>query len=63
MKLRLITRRLLCRIGIGCAGHVEHEKDAKGVWWVGLRCVRCGKLCSPIRSAYQDQSQTKEANK
>lgn len=47
-------QRLKCRLGL-CAGHVEHQKDASGVWWVGLRCT-AGKFHDPIRSKTQDAS-------
>lgn len=36
------------------AGYVDHERDANGIWWIGLRCPKCGKLMSPVRSHYQD---------
>lgn len=62
MKLKLITRRLLCKAGIACAGRIGHEKDSNGIWWIGLRCVYCGKLCHPVRSAYQDKPKTGEAS-
>lgn len=38
----------------GCFGHTEHEMDANGVWWIGLRCHRCGKLASKSRSAVNE---------
>lgn len=48
-----LFRRLLCRIGL-CAGWPDHEKDADGIWWFGLRCVHCGKLKCKKESMYQD---------
>jgi hypothetical protein len=36
---------------VGCAGHVEHECDERGVWWIGLRCAHCGKLAGKMLSA------------
>lgn len=48
-------RRLMCRFSL-CGGHVDHERDAKGVWWVGLRCATCKKLLCPIHSQFQDKA-------
>lgn len=53
-------QKILCKLSIGCAGHIEHEKDAQGIWWVGLRCWSCGKLCSPFKSTFQDKKLTTE---
>ncbi len=36
------------------SGYVDHEKDADGVWWIGLRCGVCGKLMHPFKSKFQD---------
>jgi len=49
---RSILRRVMCRLSL-CAGHVDHETDANGVQWIGLRCATCGQLNAPIKSAYQ----------
>lgn len=49
-----MLRRLQCRLGL-CGGHIQHERDANGVWWVGLKCTATGKLHNPIKSAYQDK--------
>lgn len=46
-------RRICCRLLL-CGGHVDHEQDADGGRWVGLRCATCKKLLSPIRSQFQD---------
>ncbi len=43
------------RIGL-TGGYVDHELDAKGVWWIGLRCPKCGRLSHPIKSNFQAPS-------
>lgn len=48
---------LMHRIG-WTAGYVDHERDANGVWWLGLRCPTCGRLMDPIKSHYQDKATT-----
>lgn len=53
--MKTLLHRLLCWTGLICGGRIEHYRDPKGVWWLGLRCVRCGKFCSPIRSNHQDK--------
>lgn len=53
-----LLKGLLCRLGIICAGHIGHQKDAQGIWWIGLRCVRCGKFCHPVKSKHQDTKGT-----
>jgi hypothetical protein len=40
----------------GCAGHIEHEMDRYGVWWLGLRCQHCGRLKGKTLSAIQEES-------
>lgn len=37
----------------GCRGWPDHEVDADGVNWIGLRCVQCGKLKSKTLSRFQ----------
>jgi len=49
-----IFRKLMCRLLL-CGGHVDHEKDAQGIWWVGLRCATCRKLRYPIKSKHEDK--------
>jgi len=54
-----IFRKLMCKLSL-CGGHIEHEKDKDGVWWIGLRCATCKKLRCPLKSHYQDlQPETK----
>jgi len=45
----------MCRLSL-CGGHVDHEKDAAGVWQCGLRCATCGKLKYPVKSRFQDSA-------
>jgi hypothetical protein len=52
-------RRLQCRLGL-CGGHMEHERDANGVWWIGLRCTATGTLHGPIKSRHQDLPNVKD---
>lgn len=56
--IKKLVKKLLCRFGLICAGHIEHEKDGQGIWWIGLRCQMCGKLCHPIKSMHQDTKGT-----
>ena len=44
---------ILCKAGL-CYGHIEHIKDADGVWWLGMRCQNTGTFHSPIKSKFQD---------
>jgi hypothetical protein len=46
--------RLMHKLGL-TSGFVDHEKDADGIWWIGLRCAGCGKLMHPIKSNFQDE--------
>lgn len=48
------ARRSIAHFLLGCAGHVEHERDTAGVWWIGLRCDHCGRMKGRSLSAYQD---------
>jgi hypothetical protein len=49
-----LVRRIQCKLGL-CGGHIEHERDKNGVWWLGLRCTATGKLHDPVKSKYQDE--------
>lgn len=49
-----LLRRLQCKAGL-CGGHVEHERDADGKWWIGLRCTATGTLHGRTLSRYQDK--------
>lgn len=46
--------RFLCFLTLHC-GHIEHETDALGRVWVGLRCVRCGGFHYRIRSRIDEE--------
>ncbi len=48
-----LGRRIMCKLHL-CGGYVEHEKDANGIWWIGLRCATCRKFLDPIKSNFQD---------
>lgn len=49
-----LLRRLQCKLGL-CGGHMEHERDENGTWWIGLRCTATGTLHGRIKSAHQDK--------
>ena len=48
-----LLRRLRCHLRL-CSGHLEHMRDADGVWWLGMRCA-AGRFHDPIKSKYQDE--------
>lgn len=50
-----LINRLLCHLCL-CSGHMEHERDANGIWWVGLRCTSTGKLHDPVKSLHQESA-------
>ena len=50
---------LMHRLGL-TAGYVDHERDSAGIWWIGLRCPKCGKLTDPMLSNYQDRLSSDE---
>lgn len=55
MKTLLKIRRwIMCKLSL-CGGFVDHETDAHGVNWVGLRCATCAKLHCPVKSHFQDK--------
>lgn len=35
-------------------GYVDHEQDADGAWWIGIRCGTCGEFERMNLSRYQD---------
>ena len=53
-----LLRKIMCRIGL-CFGRIQHERDANGIWWLGLRCRHCGKLKDPIKSMYQESKRSR----
>lgn len=36
------------------SGHMDHFKDSEGVWWIGLKCPKCGRFTDPIKSIHQE---------
>lgn len=37
------------------SGYIDRDRDASGVWWVGIRCPKCRKLMHRCKSNFQQK--------